>query len=631
MPVNNSRTVFVLVGLFIFSILSNDLNSFEVDAQQEDATGDRYVNSEIGFAIDFPEGWVALDSATEFPVFKPASTQEVQMTIRVNGPSLNLTSLLNLDHCPDGSSLSLSYGKIGGAFASQQSIIECKYPEGYSKTKTVALKASPNRETIEIIFSASSSTAYDEYITAFEDSLSTVSMDSWIDSIERVAIEETGMQDYAQYVSIKGKLVGFSLFSSAPINNFQFDEASASIYFDIDQPDRDGSLLFKAHGILEEPFKVTVDGKGVIYHKIVSTNTSDAEILFVIPAGSREVSITGSAVIAEPDSRFLTGMYSSNAFEIILPDDWIATEEFSGIHVSHIDSLLAWTGKDYDPANAFAMWIAFTDLHTLPKPSPGIYDASLPYPDTSCIIDSQRYTLLNEMIARESALSCSQQSSETQSFYAKRYDSIYYNYTGTDDKKEATYIMMALFLTSSQDAYERNVSSFDQSMKTAKIQGDPGRNSVVLGDVRYILPEIAGLDDVSQEITVDDNTVDLRIHSNSTVSDLKLGVDQKLLSLTVEGESNTAGMTVMDIGKVLEGPYVVAIDGNPVDDFLVVDDEIDSSTVLTITYPHSVHEITVTGTNVVPEFPLGLAITIAVSLGAITVLFRTRIANSSLR
>ncbi len=98
------------------------------------------------------------------------------------------------------------------------------------------------------------------------------------------------------------------------------------------------------------------------------------------------------------------------------------------------------------------------------------------------------------------------------------------------------------------------------------------------------------------------------IASNSTVSNVQFKQSEKMVTFKAEGETGTRGVTQVTVPKaMLSGEMVVMIDGKAVasdsNDVIVTSD---TSTEMTyeINYHHSEHDVSVTGTNVVPEFPL---------------------------
>lgn len=125
-------------------------------------------------------------------------------------------------------------------------------------------------------------------------------------------------------------------------------------------------------------------------------------------------------------------------------------------------------------------------------------------------------------------------------------------------------------------------------------------------------------------VLVKGKNVNLDLKSNSTISNLKMEEQNKRLSFTVEGQSGTHGTTEIPIGKILDGPYVVTVDGQQSTNFQVTN-EGTSNAALRISYTHSTHDITVSGTNVVPEFPVVmLGVITAVVIGMIAVIGRIK-------
>jgi hypothetical protein len=84
----------------------------------------------------------------------------------------------------------------------------------------------------------------------------------------------------------------------------------------------------------------------------------------------------------------------------------------------------------------------------------------------------------------------------------------------------------------------------------------------------------------------------------------------------VDGREGTFGAIDIEISKVLDGPYSVIIDGQPTEDVSLVVDRTTNVTFMTVGYSHSVHEITIIGTNVVPEFPLSIVVVVFASVVA---------------
>ncbi|NNM35907.1 MAG: PEFG-CTERM sorting domain-containing protein [Nitrosopumilus sp.] len=97
---------------------------------------------------------------------------------------------------------------------------------------------------------------------------------------------------------------------------------------------------------------------------------------------------------------------------------------------------------------------------------------------------------------------------------------------------------------------------------------------------------------------------EVKVASNSNVSDVKFKESEKKVSFVVEGETGTKGVTQVSIPKaLLSGQMTVMIDGKVMasDDVIVTADS-ETTTTLELNYNHSVHTIDVIGTNAVPEF-----------------------------
>ena len=136
----------------------------------------------------------------------------------------------------------------------------------------------------------------------------------------------------------------------------------------------------------------------------------------------------------------------------------------------------------------------------------------------------------------------------------------------------------------------------------------------------------------SHEIEAGGETFTIGVASSSNVDNVGLDEDAKELSFTVEGETGTEGVTEITVPKaMLSGEMMVLIDGeavSPSSSDVILKSETSADVTFEINYSHSEHTVEVTGTNVVPEFPLA-ALVMALAVGsAILLVSKTGLANS---
>jgi hypothetical protein len=113
---------------------------------------------------------------------------------------------------------------------------------------------------------------------------------------------------------------------------------------------------------------------------------------------------------------------------------------------------------------------------------------------------------------------------------------------------------------------------------------------------------------------------EVEVASNSTVDNFAFSQAEKKVSFRVEGETGTRGVAQVTLPKeLLSGQLMVSVDGRAVaedsNDVIVTSDTATEMT-LEINYPHSEHTIEITGTSVVPEFPITFLV-MAAALGSI--------------
>jgi len=129
----------------------------------------------------------------------------------------------------------------------------------------------------------------------------------------------------------------------------------------------------------------------------------------------------------------------------------------------------------------------------------------------------------------------------------------------------------------------------------------------------------------------DGKNFNVDIASNSTVRDVEFKQQEKKISFHVEGQTGTKGVADVTIPKeLLSGQITVSIDGKvipPESSDVVTIAETESGMTLEINYHHSEHTIEVSGTNVIPEFPLSIIIMAAATssvIAAATIMARKR-------
>ena len=127
---------------------------------------------------------------------------------------------------------------------------------------------------------------------------------------------------------------------------------------------------------------------------------------------------------------------------------------------------------------------------------------------------------------------------------------------------------------------------------------------------RYVIPEQAQKPTVKelkaqpQSVTVGEDAIQVRVNSSSTISNFGLDVENKKISFNVSGTGAAGGMTEIHIGSILEGPYLVTVDGEVINNVKMIESSEPHMSMIEIAHADDSHIITVAGTNVVPEFPI---------------------------
>jgi hypothetical protein len=144
---------------------------------------------------------------------------------------------------------------------------------------------------------------------------------------------------------------------------------------------------------------------------------------------------------------------------------------------------------------------------------------------------------------------------------------------------------------------------------------------------KYTIPEPSEeppspLNSQPQTVIFNENSIRVEINSSSTISNFALDEMRKSISFNASGAAGE-GMTEIYIGTILEGPYTVSVDGEVLEDVEVIQLEESGMSMIRIAQVQNSSVVTITGTNVVPEFPAAwiLAVVATVGIAAVVVRF----------
>lgn len=180
-----------------------------------------------------------------------------------------------------------------------------------------------------------------------------------------------------------------------------------------------------------------------------------------------------------------------------------------------------------------------------------------------------------------------------------------------------THWISAMFMAPAAE-FDSSVSKFDSSVQTLNIlnvmdvEGQPEK-------APDTPEEPAKLESRMVPVSIGGKNVDVLLESSSSITKFGLDEDNKKISFTADGDK--AGTTHISLGKVLKGPFVVMMDDKVTQDFTT--DE--QGNILEMTYSSGNHKISISGTQVVPEFPVGIMIVIALVIGMVTIFGRTKL------
>ena len=308
----------------------------------------------------------------------------------------------------------------------------------------------------------------------------------------------------------------------------------------------------------------------------------------------------GEAAAQIPGMTEVSGRFTSETgVEIVFPDGW------EGFAIDTEKALIVTTTMGGTSQKSIMLMI--TDKTEVPDPTDPSGFNQDPNTDMECGTPAVSSTTVAGKSGQEVVVEC------TTDGVATKMKMVIAN-------TEQQYIVVMYMAPTAEFAADE--AAFDATVQTLTVEGaidSSGSGGVPDGDGGAII----GLTAVTRTVILEGANVDVSIRTNSTISQLDLDENNKRVSFTVEGETGTRGTTEIAIGKILEGPYTVTMGGQATTDFEVAN-EGSLDAVMTISYTHSSHNVEITGTSVVPEFPVAVIGVIAAIVGIVAILGRTR-------
>jgi len=184
-----------------------------------------------------------------------------------------------------------------------------------------------------------------------------------------------------------------------------------------------------------------------------------------------------------------------------------------------------------------------------------------------------------------------------------------------------THWISAMFMAPELE-FDSSVSKFDSSVSTLNIlnvEDAEVQPEVTPDPTPETTEQPAKLESRSVPVSVGGENVDVLVESSSSITKFGLDEENKKISFTADGDKE--GTTHLFLGNVLKGPFVVMMDDKETQDFTT--DE--QGNILEMTYSSGNHEFSISGTQVVPEFPVVVVGLIAAVVGMVAIIGRTKL------
>ena len=193
---------------------------------------------------------------------------------------------------------------------------------------------------------------------------------------------------------------------------------------------------------------------------------------------------------------------------------------------------------------------------------------------------------------------------------------VYYFFTSNGTETD----VMLLANTNNSASYDKNLGDFQSSVKTVKLDNAEAAWTGI--------QEGLGLKATYEPIRVQNTDQNFALESSSNISDFKFSDTDKQISFIATGPVGNYGFTSFNADSLLGAPYTMTVDGKP-GKLLTIQDQTSGKVSVVLGYLAGTHQITVTGSSVVPEFQVAMIPLVAGVIGVILVTRNSLTKNSN--
>lgn len=244
-------------------------------------------------------------------------------------------------------------------------------------------------------------------------------------------------------------------------------------------------------------------------------------------------------------------------------------------------------------------------------------------PSTKDLMTSKIGIELDRVVIYEDE-SCMSQLNEIVRLASTRVFHTIHECTDGQYSKTSTYVIFTLsesvavsLSANSPEAYDRHLAAFEESLRTIVV------NSPI--DFRTGLEIILGTTTLyTEDVPVSAGNSDVRFTAGSTsrIRDIEFDEEAMRISIVVDEIRRSEGHLLVPVHRLLVGPYQVFLNGEPHDDFVVIQADGNTSRLMDVEYGRGVHTIDIIGTAVVPEFDAGIAIVLVGAVSSVILYLR---------
>jgi M6 family metalloprotease-like protein len=281
--------------------------------------------------------------------------------------------------------------------------------------------------------------------------------------------------------------------------------------------------------------------------------------------------------------KILNGKYDYNGIKIVNPEGWksqaIGWDVYLAKDIPHLG-----ISRFKDSV----MSIRITDPNEVLEE----YRTNPLFEKVECKPFSLRFLEVNGAKGKELIVQCSPLDSGTdfKPHLAKTYSFSFEQQVQGVQGKVVERILSLTFASDSPLVYSTFLPAFEELVASLSLEHGT--------DIRVLDNSAARISELNQRVSVSNSTIDMRLLTNSNISGFQLDPDANRITFKASAR-DSSGITRIEYDSILKAPYLINVNGESDNSFLIIKDEISGMDFIQLSHQVGLNDISISGMDTV--------------------------------